>query len=276
MRLLSALSAADTCCLAPDALRHAALVEGVFASGEVRLAHWETDRTILGGAVPLDEALVLPVPCQLAATHFCERRELGVINLGGPGVVEVDGAVHALGRLDGLYVGRGARRVAFSSDRPSDPARYYLLSYPAHAALPTTLIPFSGIPAVELGDPASANARVIHKYIHPDGVRSCQLVMGVTRLRPGSVWNTMPPHTHLRRSEVYLYFDLGPDQVVFHFLGRPQETRHLVVRDGQAALSPPWSIHCGVGSAHYSFVWGMGGENQTFADMDPAPLRELR
>jgi 4-deoxy-L-threo-5-hexosulose-uronate ketol-isomerase len=254
----------------------AALVEGIFASGEVRLAHWETDRTVVGGAVPLDETLTLGAPRQLAAEYFCERRELGVINLGGPGVVETDGSAHALGRLDGLYVGRGARRVAFSSVRPADPARYYLLSYPAHANLPTTPIPFASIPAVELGDPASANARVIHKYIHLDGARSCQLVMGVTRLRPGSVWNTMPPHTHLRRSEVYLYFDLGPDQVAFHFLGRPQETRHLVVRDGQAALSPPWSIHCGVGSAHYSFVWGMGGENQAFADMDPAPLRELR
>ncbi|MFO1451039.1 MAG: 5-dehydro-4-deoxy-D-glucuronate isomerase [Opitutaceae bacterium] len=276
MELIPALDIRGYARMAPSELRQAALAESLFTPGAVVLKYWETDRTLLGGAMPTQTELVLPVPKQLAAATFNERRELGIINLGGAGTVRVDGEVHALGPVDCLYVGRGARQVAFSSNQAAQPARFYLLSYPAHVAYPTRRLAFQDVKGVDLGDPAQANARTIYKFIHADGIPSCQLVMGVTTLKVGSVWNTMPPHTHLRRSEVYLYFNLQPAQVVFHFMGQPQETRHLVVREGEAVVSPPWSIHCGVGSAHYSFVWGMGGENQAFADMDPAPLTLLR
>jgi len=276
MDLIPAIDIRTYARMSPAELRQVALVESLFVSGKIVLKSWETDRAVIGGAMPARAKLTLSVPAELAAAFFNERRELGVINLGGPGMVRVDDTVYPLAAVDCLYIGRGARKVVFGSDRASDPARYYLLSYPAHAAFPTTRVVFKDVKGAELGDPAQANARTIHKFIHPDGVPSCQLVMGVTMLKPGSVWNTMPPHTHLRRSEVYLYFNLQPSQVVFHFLGKPDETRHLIVREGEAALSPPWSIHCGVGTAHYSFAWGMGGENQVFADMDPAPLTELR
>ena len=276
MELIPALDIRGYSRLTPSDLRQAALAESLFTPGAVVLKYWETDRTLVGGAMPTQGELVLPVPQQLAAATFNERRELGIINLGGPGSVRVDGEVHPLGPVDCLYVGRGARQVVFGSSQPSQPARFYLLSYPAHMTYPTRRMAFQEVKGVELGDPAQANARTIYKFIHAEGIASCQLVMGVTTLKVGSVWNTMPPHTHLRRSEVYLYFNLQPAQVVFHFMGKPQETRHLVVREGEAVLSPPWSIHCGVCSAHYSFVWGMGGENKAFADMDPAPLTMLR
>ncbi len=276
MELIPALDVRTYARMSPAELRQAALVAPLFVPGQLVLKYWETDRAVIGGAVPLRSRLRLPNPRELAAGFFNERRELGVINLGGAGSVQVDAQTHRLGRLDGLYVGRGARAVTFASASVKDPARFYLLSFPAHVAYPTTPIAFSSVKGGELGDGAQANARTIYKYIHPGGVPSCQLVMGVTVLKPGSVWNTCPPHTHLRRSEVYLYFNLQPAQVVFHFLGQPEATRHLVVGEGEAVLSPPWSIHSGVGTAHYGFVWGMGGENQEFADMDPAPLATLR
>jgi len=276
MDLIPAIDIRGYARMSPDELRQSLLVAPLFVPGQLVLKHWETDRAVIGGAVPTRAKLKLPNPRQLAAGYFNERRELGVINLGGPGAVQVDAKTHQLGRFDGLYVGRGARQVTFASASAKQPARFYLLSFPAHMAYPTTLVPFAGLKGAALGDSAQANARTIYKYIHPAGVPSCQLVMGLTMLQPGSVWNTCPPHTHLRRSEVYLYFDLQPAHVVFHFLGQPQATRHLVVGEGEAVLSPPWSIHSGVGTAHYGFVWGMGGENQEFADMDPAPLAELR
>jgi 4-deoxy-L-threo-5-hexosulose-uronate ketol-isomerase len=259
-----------------DELRRSFLIEGLFAPGEVVLNYWETDRAVVGGAVPTAGTLSLGSPRELAATAFCDRRELGIINLGGPGAVAVDGRRHETGHLDGLYVGRGARDVQFSSANADQPARFYLLSYPAHTEYPTTFAPFSEANGVALGSPATANARQLHKLIHPAGIKSCQLVMGYTLLKPGSVWNTLPPHTHMRRSEVYLYFDVGPDQAVFHFMGEPRSTRNLVVRNLEAVLSPPWSIHSGAGTASYGFVWGMGGENQEFADMDPAPVDTLQ
>jgi len=262
--------------MSPDELRQAALVESLFAPGKIILNYWETDRAVVGGAVPTRTKVKLPNPPNLAAGYFNERRELGIINLGGAGSVQVDKQTHQLGHLDCLYVGRGARNVVFASADAKKPARYYLLSYPAHTAYPTTLLAHKDVAGVALGSPPEANVRTIYKYIHEDGIRSCQLVMGVTCLESGSVWNTMPPHTHLRRSEVYLYFNLPADQAVFHFMGEPAQTRHLVVRDGQAVLSPPWSIHTGSGTSNYSFVWGMGGENQRFADMDPAPIKTLR
>ena len=262
--------------LTPEELRSEFLVTGLFRPGEISLHWWETDRTVMGGIYPAEGALLLPNPDALRAAYFLERREAGVINLGGPGLVQVDGAEHRLASNDALYLGRGTKAVSFASQSPAKPARFWLLSYPAHAAYPTRHVPFRGIEGTRLGQRASANERTIYKLIHPGAFPTCQLVMGLTRLESGSVWNTMPPHTHLRRSEIYLYFDLPPDQAVFHFMGRPQETRHLVVHDCEAVLSPPWSIHCGVGTSSYGFVWGMGGENQEFADMDPAPLSELR
>lgn len=199
-----------------------------------------------------------------------------MLNIGGPGTVTVDGVEHALGGRDGLYVGRGSKAITFASDSAERPARYYLLSFPAHAAYPTVRIRQSEAEAVRLGSSEAANQRTLYKLIHPSGARSCQLVMGFTVLDPGCVWNTMPPHTHERRMEVYLYFDLPADARVFHFMGRPEATRHLVVADGQAVISPSWSIHCGAGTAAYSFCWGMGGENQAFDDMDPVALDHLR
>lgn len=262
--------------LSPEELRNEFLVTGLFRPGEISLHWWETDRTVMGGICPAGAPLTLNSPDALRATHFFDRREAGILNLGGPGVVTIDGAAHRLEHLDALYIGRGAKEVNFASATPATPARFWLLSYPAHVSYPVRHVVFRDVPGTRLGQRESANERTLYKLIHPGAFPTCQLVMGVTRLEPGSVWNTMPPHTHLRRSEVYLYFNLQPEQVVFHFMGRPTETRHLVVRECEAVLSPPWSIHSGVGTANYGFVWGMGGENQEFTDMDPVTLGELR
>lgn len=262
--------------LSPEELRSEFLVTGLFQPGGISLHWWETDRTVMGGICPAAADLPLRNPDALHAGYFFERREAGVLNLGGPGRVRADGTEHRLESLDALYLGRGTREVVFGSQDSTNPARFWLLSYPAHKAYPTRQVAFRDVQGARLGQRESANERTIYKLIHPGAFPTCQLVMGVTRLEPGSVWNTMPPHTHLRRSEIYLYFNLPPEQVVFHFMGRPQDTRHLVVRDSEAVLSPPWSIHSGVGTSNYSFVWGMGGENQEFTDMDPALLSELR
>lgn len=262
--------------LPTEELRAEFLVGGLFQPGAANFRYWETDRTILGGIVPGASALDLPNPPEVRSTFFLERREAGVINLGGPGTVTVDGTAHPLNPLDGLYLGRGTRAVSFASISAGQPAQFYFLSYPAHAAYPVKHVAHQDVPGTRLGSAATANDRTIFKYFHPGAFPTCQLVMGFTRLEPGCVWNTMPPHTHLRRSEVYCYFNVPPAQAVFHFMGQPSATRHLVVRDLEAVLSPPWSIHSGVGTAAYSFVWGMGGENQEFADMDPAPVAQLR
>jgi 4-deoxy-L-threo-5-hexosulose-uronate ketol-isomerase len=257
-------------------LRDRFLVDGLFQPGRVTLRFVDLDRGVLGGAVPTDEPLRLEVPGAMAAEFFTERREVGVLNVGGPGAVTVDGERHVMGARDGLYVGRGSREVAFESDDAAAPARFYLVSYPAHASYPITHVAHADAEATELGSAAQANRRVLRKYFHPGGVATAQLVMGVTELQEGSVWNTMPAHTHARRTEVYLYFGLPDDAVVFHLLGEPGETRHLVVRDGQVALSPGWSIHSGCGTASYSFCWAMGGENQAFADMQHVAMGDLR
>ncbi|HVZ62992.1 MAG TPA: 5-dehydro-4-deoxy-D-glucuronate isomerase [Lacunisphaera sp.] len=262
--------------MSTNELRQAFLVEGLFQPGGIVLKYWETDRTVIGGVMPGMDQLVLGCPRELASKYFNERRELGAINLGGAGTIAVDGKVYSLQTHDCLYIGRGAQSVSFTSADPARPAQFYLLSYPAHVAHPTALASFASTPGVELGAAATANARTIYKFIHTEGIKSCQLVMGMTVLKPGSVWNTMPPHTHLRRTEVYLYFDLPAEAAVFHFAGRPDETRSLLLHDRQAVLSPPWSIHCGVGTSNYTFIWGMGGENQEFADMDAAPIKALR
>lgn len=250
-------------------LRRCFVVSGLFAPGRVVLNYWETDRTVVGGVVPRGRALDLPADPALRAEHFHDRRETGIINLGGPGHVTVDGRRYALDHLDSLYIGRGAKRVKFASRSARTPARLYLLSYPAHAAYPTRLIKRRELQPRELGNAADENHRILHQVIIPGRVSTCQLVMGFTLVQPGSKWNTMPPHTHLRRSEVYCYFGFPRGGDVKHFHGHPSRLRTLRLREGEAVLSPPWSVHAGEGSTHYGFVWGMGGENQDYADMDP-------
>lgn len=250
-----------------DELRESFLVQGLFQPGAVTLRLIDLDRVVLGGAVPTTESLRLVPPTDLRADTFCERRELGVLNIGASGIVTVDGIPFPVGPRDLIYVGRGSRDVRFSSDDPARPARFYLVSYPAHADYPTVKVQAASVQSGEIGSTESANRRRVSRYVHADGIQSAQLVMGMTTLEPGSVWNTMPPHTHARRTEVYLYFDLPTDAVVLHLLGEPNETRHLVVRDGDVALSPGWSIHAGCGTASYAFCWAMGGENQDYADM---------
>lgn len=256
-------------------LRSNFLIDGLVTPGRLHLVSTDLDRAILGSAVPLDAPLPLVADPE-RASFFCERRELGVLNIGGPGTVLVDGESHRMNRLDCLYIGRGTREVSFASTTSNDPARFYLVSYPAHAALPAKLVKHVGGAGLPLGSQATANARRLYKRIHPDGIASCQLVMGYTLLDEGSCWNTMPPHTHRRRSEIYMYFDLDPSQRILHIMGEPQETRHLLVGPQEAVLSPAWSVHAGAGTTRYGFCWAMGGENQTFDDMDAVAIAELR
>ena len=256
-------------------LRSTFLVDDLFAPGEVQFVYVDLDRAVIGSAVPLQEALQLPCPAELRANWFTERRELGVFNIGGDGTVKVEGGIYALGNRDALYIGRGGQSISFSSVNENRPAEFYLLSYPAHADFPTAIVSAAERMPATLGAPATANRRTINKLIHLEGARSCQLVMGFTEMAEGSVWNTMPPHTHMRRSEIYLYFDLPADQRVVHLMGPASETRHLLVAKKQVAISPLWSIHAGVGTASYSFCWGMGGENQVYSDMDALRISDL-
>jgi 4-deoxy-L-threo-5-hexosulose-uronate ketol-isomerase len=262
--------------LSPEDLRREFLVSGMFRQGEVRLRYWETDRTIAGGLSPADSFISLPNPPELKSAYFLERREAGIVNLAGPSVVRVDGTEYRLENLDALYLGRGSSDVAFRSLSASEPARLWLLSYPAHVKHSSRHVVFREAHGEKLGGRENANERTLYKLIHPGAFPTCQVVMGVTRLAPGSIWNTMPPHTHILRSEVYLYFNMKPGQAVFHFMGGPAQTRHLVVHDSEAVLSPPWSIHCGAGTSNYDFVWGMGGENQEFSDMQKADPDRMR
>ncbi|MDE3105284.1 MAG: 5-dehydro-4-deoxy-D-glucuronate isomerase [Acidobacteriota bacterium] len=259
-----------------DELRETFLVEELFQPGEIELAYVDLDRTVIGAAVPESEPLTLETQPELRAEYFLERRELGVLNVGGSGTVTVDGTEYALDKLDCLYAGRGNRKVVFASKDPKAPAQFYLLSYPAHAVHPTAMVKFAQLEPVALGAMETCNKRKIYKAIHRDGIQSCQLVMGFTMLETGSNWNTMPAHTHMRRSEVYFYFDVDPEHRVLHLMGPPDATSHLVMQDKDVVVSPGWSIHAGVGTKNYAFCWGMGGENQDYADMDPAPITELR
>ena len=248
-------------------LRASFLVEDLFCPGRIELLHWEAERTIVGSAVPLGRPLPLEAPAEIKAPFFTARRELGVVNLGNAGWVAVDGTRHDLGRRDALYVGRGSREVVFGSVNEADPALFYLVSHPVHAAHPTRRVTEAEAETVRIGDAPHASDRILRRYIHARGAASGQLVMGVTEIQPGSVWNTMPPHRHERRTEIYLYFGLEPGAVAFHFMGPPESTRHLVVRNLQAALSPSWSVHFAAATSPYAFVWSMGGENQEFEDM---------
>jgi 4-deoxy-L-threo-5-hexosulose-uronate ketol-isomerase len=256
-------------------LRETFLIDSLASPGELRLGYMDLDRAVVGMATPLDNPLPLATDPALRAEYFLERRELGALNIGGNGRIRVSGNSYALSGLDCLYIGRGNAEVVFESDHAADPAVFYLLSYPAHCQYPVTLVRKDDANPQELGSAESCNHRVVYKYIHLQGARSCQLVMGVTHLRTGSVWNTMPPHTHMRRSEVYMYFNLNPDDRVVHLMGRPDETRHIVMSNRDVVVSPGWSIHAGVGTRAYSFCWGMGGENQDYADMDAVAVAKL-
>jgi 4-deoxy-L-threo-5-hexosulose-uronate ketol-isomerase len=266
----------QTARLTPEELRTHFVVSGLFVPGQTRFEMVDLDRVTLGGAVPLAEPISLAAPDEFKAQSFTERRELGILNIGSAGSVRVGGASYPLAKRDMLYVGRGTDDIQLASDDAADPARFFLVSYPAHAEYPTTRIGSDQADASELGTQERANRRRLARYIHTKGTRSAQLVMGVTSMHEGSVWNTMPPHTHVRRTEIYLYFDLPADAVVFHMMGAPDATQHVVLRDGDVALSPSWSIHAGCGTTNYSFCWAMGGENQEFADMQGFDMTVLR
>ncbi|WP_349899188.1 5-dehydro-4-deoxy-D-glucuronate isomerase [Parafrigoribacterium soli] len=255
-------------------LRANYLVPEVFVPGEITVVYTHHDRVVLGGAVPAGRDLSLPGYPEIRSDYFLEHRELGIINVGGTGTVTADGEIYTLVKGACLYLGRGIREVVFAD--ADGAAQFYLFSAPAHTSYPSALVSPGEGTVRELGDQLTSNRRTLNQYIHEDGVRSCQIVMGVTELHPGSMWNTMPAHTHDRRTECYLYFDIPEDARVIHLLGERQETRHLVVADRQAIISPSWSLHSGVGTASYSFIWAMAGENQAFDDMDAAAVTTLR
>lgn len=258
-----------------DRLRNDFLIQGLFKPGEVKLVYSQIDRIITGSVCPI-KPITLEAGAELRAKYFLERREMGVINIGPKGVVKVDGVSYELDTRDGLYIGMGSKEIIFESKDEKNPAKFYFNSAPAHKTYPTVLIKPENCARVELGSLEESNHRVITKYILPGQVESCQLVMGMTSLKPGSVWNTMPCHTHDRRMEVYLYFDLPENAVVFHYMGEPNETRHIVIRNEEAVISPSWSIHSASGTRAYSFIWGMVGENQDFDDMDAVAMKDLR
>lgn len=257
-------------------LRDNFLVEKVFVGDSIELVYTHYERLIVGGAKPVSKSLKLHTYDALKSDFFLERRELGIINVGGSGKVVADGVVYELDKLSCLYVSRGTESVQFESNDAATPALFYLLSAPAHKEYATTRFTKEQALPMTIGAPETSNHRTVYKYIHNDGINSCQLVMGLTILHTGSIWNTMPPHVHDRRAEVYLYFDVEENHGVMHFMGKPDETRNMWVRNHQAIISPPWSIHSGAGSASYSFIWGMGGENKDYTDMDFVDLKDLR
>lgn len=259
-----------------EELRETFLVENLFAPGKIELVYTDLDRAVIGSAVPQGAPLTLGTEPELRAEYFTERRELGVLNIGGKGSVEVEGKKYSMDRLDCLYVGRGNPKVVFSSDDPAKPAQFYLLSYLAHTSYPTTLVKKEEADVVHLGSLETCNKRTIYRMIHLKGAKSCQLVMGYTQLAEGSNWNTMPAHTHNRRSEVYFYFDLGPQDRIVHLMGPGDQTRNIMMADKQVVLSPGWSIHAGVGTRAYTFCWGMGGENQVYDDMDVIAVADMK
>ena len=257
-------------------LRREFLVTGLFPADRIRLVYSHVERMIVGGCAPVAGRLSLAAPKEIGTTDFLARRELAAVNLGGPGRVFVGGERFDIAKGEAVYAGMGAGEVALESADPANPARFALFSTPAHRACPTLKLDAATGRRIAAGAAETANAREIHQMLIPGAVESCQLVFGITRFKPGSVWNTMPCHTHDRRNEVYLYFDLADGQRVVHLMGEPQETRHLIVAEGEAVISPPWSIHCGAGTGSYSFLWAMGGDNQDYADMDMVATADLR
>lgn len=257
-------------------LRRHYLMEKVFTPDEILLVYSHQDRIIAGGVMPVARELELEASDALRADYFLQRRELGIINIGGNGKVTLDGKVYDVKSKDGMYVGMGTKEVKFASDDVKNPAKFYIASAPAHKTYPTYYIDFEKANHRPCGDAKNLNKRVINQYIHPDVCKSCQLAMGMTELAEGSGWNTMPSHTHERRMEVYFYFNIPQDNVVFHMMGQPQETRHIVMNNEQLVISPSWSIHSGIGTSNYSFIWAMCGENQEFDDMDHIKNTDLK
>ena len=257
-------------------LRESFLITDLAIPGTIQLCYIDLDRAVVGIATPSDRPLKLE-PCpELRTAFFTERRELGALNIGGEGIVHVGDTAYTLENLDLIYIGRGNPEIRFESTNKDLPAAFYILSYPAHTDYPVSLVKKDSAQPTKQGSAAEANSRTIYKYIHAGGAKSCQLVMGVTHLHEGSTWNTMPAHTHMRRSEIYFYFDLAKEARVFHMMGPPDETRHIVLANREVAVSPGWSIHAGVGTRSYKFCWGMGGENQDYADMDLVSIDQLR
>ncbi|MBM4339221.1 MAG: 5-dehydro-4-deoxy-D-glucuronate isomerase [Deltaproteobacteria bacterium] len=252
------------------------LIENLFEKDKTTMVYSHVDRIIVGGACPVASELKLEVTKELGVDFFLQRREMGIINVGSKGTVSVEGKENILENKECLYVGMGPKNVSFKSSDKNNPAKFYFNSTPAHSSYPLVKVSTKEAQHLNLGTPDKSNVRTINQFIHPKVLNSCQLVMGMTALEPNSMWNTMPCHTHDRRMEVYFYFDLPGDALVFHLMGEPQETRHIVVRNEQAVISPSWSLHSGVGTSHYTFVWGMAGENQTFTDMDEVPMSELK
>lgn len=260
-----------------EQLRNEFLVEKVFVPGKISLTYTHNDRMIFGGVTPTTSPLEIKLDKELGVTYFLERRELGVINIGGPGLIEIDGEKEEMQKQDGYYIGKETEHVVFSSVDPENPAKFYISSVPAHHKYPNVKISIDQVKPMETGEGVTLNERKIYQYIHPNVCESCQLQMGYTILEPGSSWNTMPCHTHERRMEAYVYFDYAnEDTRVFHMLGKPDETKHLVVDNEQAVISPSWSIHSGVGTSNYSFIWAMCGENITYTDMDMVSMDQLK
>lgn len=259
-----------------EELRNHYLVEEIFVEDKISLTYSHVDRIVFGGAMPVNAEIELVAGKEMGVEFFLQRREMGLINVGGAGVVTLDGVEYDLKKQDGLYIGMGTKEVKFSSKDSKDPAKFYINSVPAHHSYPTVKIDINEANPVKLGDNSTLNKRTIYQYVHPNVCKSCQLLMGMTMLEQGNAWNTMPCHTHERRMEVYFYFDMKEDTRVFHLMGEPSETRHLVLKNEQAVISPSWSIHSGVGTSNYTFIWGMCGENQTFDDMDHVKMETLR
>lgn len=259
-----------------EQLRKEFLVERVFIPGEIALTYTHNDRMIFGGVTPTNFPLEIQLDKELGVSYFLERRELGVINIGGPGFIEIDGKKEPMKKQDGYYIGKENKKILFSSKDEENPAKFYISSAPAHHKYPNVKISIDDIKPMETGEPLNLNERKIYQYIHPNVCESCQLQMGYTILEPGSAWNTMPCHTHERRMEAYVYFDMEQETRIFHMMGKPDETKHLVIANEQAAISPSWSIHSGVGTSNYSFIWAMSGENITYSDMDMVPMDQLK
>lgn len=276
MRIIFQSSPRETSQMNTEQLREKFLIQGLMQPGTIQLNYTHYDRMIVGGVEPTTQNIYLPHEEELKAKYFLERREMGIINVGGKGTVNADGVAYEMDKLECVYLGKGTEEVFFSSHAENDPARFYLLSVPAHQNYPNRKMTKTEASPINLGDFATSNKRTIYKYIHNDGIQSCQLVMGLTTLDEGCVWNSVPPHTHTRRMEAYFYFDLNEMHRVLHFMGEPQETRHLVIANNEAVVSAPWSMHFGVGTANYGFIWGMAGENKEFTDMDQVAIPSIK
>ncbi|MDB5223273.1 MAG: 5-dehydro-4-deoxy-D-glucuronate isomerase [Chitinophagaceae bacterium] len=276
MKIINSVHPDDFKSYNTSTIRDRFLLDELAQQGKINFAYTHYDRMMAGLAMPAGEALELPLFDILRAGYFLERREMGIINVGGDGIISAGGENFSLKKLDCLYIGRGTEKVTFSSADAAKPAVFYILSAPAHAVHPTKLLKKEEAQGGAMGAAETANKRTIYRYIHKDGLQSCQLVMGLTILETGNVWNTIPAHTHDRRMEVYFYFDVPENQAVFHYMGEPQETRHMVVKNYNATVSPPWSIHAGSGTSNYGFIWGMAGENLEYTDMDVIQLNDLR